>query len=60
MAKYIGKTITVENKNYRLTEEIGGGGNGTVFAAVSDGDLHEYAVKFLLQGHSDPDKVARF
>lgn len=60
MAKYIGKTITVENKNYRLTEEIGGGGNGTVFAAASDGDPHEYAVKFLLQGHSDPDKVARF
>lgn len=60
MAKYIGKTITVENKDYRLIEEIGGGGNGTVFAATVDGDTREYAVKFLLQGHSDSDKVARF
>lgn len=60
MAKYIGKTITVGNKDYLLTEEIGGGGNGTVFAATSVSDTHEYAVKFLLQGHSDSDKVARF
>lgn len=60
MAKYIGRTVTVGETRYQIKEEIGGGGNGTVFSATVKGDPKEYAIKFLLEGYSDPRKIERF
>lgn len=54
MAKYKGKRIIVDGKEYCLGDQIGSGRNGLVFAA-STGSSFEYAVKFLNIKETDPE-----
>ncbi len=53
----VGRTLA---GRYRLDEELGSGGMGTVYRAVDDTRGEAVAVKVLKMGTADPDVVARF
>ena len=55
MAKYKGKRISADGKEFCLGDQIGSGGNGLVFAAATTGSSYEYAVKFLSIKETDPE-----
>lgn len=59
MAKFKNMEIFLNDKNYRLCEVIGGGGNACVWMAVVEGESIEYAVKFLIED-KDSKKIERF
>lgn len=59
MPTFKNKKIIIEDKTYKLYEQIGSGGNGCVWAAKVLGEDNLYAIKFL-ESNSSKDKIERF
>lgn len=59
MSTFKNKKIIIEDKVYKLYEQIGSGGNGCVWAAKVLGEDDLYAIKFL-EPNSSKDKIERF
>ena len=63
MSHYKGKYVTVGQKKYKLTRQIGVGGNGCVWMAREEETAQQCAIKFLPPGKDGKvphDKAARF
>lgn len=58
MVTYKNKIITANEKNYKLIDALGNGGNGAVWIAEDMETTQQYAVKFLKEQQSE--KIARF
>lgn len=58
MSHYKGKYVTVGQKRYKLVNNVGSGGNGSVWHVQEEGTEQQYAIKFLASANAD--KIARF